>query len=351
MIRNEIWGITEHYFKWNNEPAGIIAQHNTNGSSFYTTPHSNCHLRNNLFFGGTNSTTITPELHTMDYDGFGSNIFSWAQGTDPKLTYVGLANFTAATGYEANGIMISRDDFVNAPEYVAGTTLTPDDFDLRLTDGSEAIDSALRLPNINDDYLGEGPDRGALEFGVPPPHYGPRTDSSDHTLTVLSAPSPGVSIAGTHPGDTPYTASVSDGTEVILTAPAFDGALDFSRWADSEGELLSTSRTLAFSMVAEQPSPSPLYAGTAKVDITPPAEDAVDLTNNDLQIHENIDARVVVLKTDDVSLAIVSLDLILFSSAKVVADAKAQWGVDHVILSSTHTHSTVSYTHLRAHET
>ena len=163
-----------------------------------------------------------------------------------------------------------------------------------------------------------------------------------YTLTVESSPSPGVSITGTHPGDTPYTASVPGGTSVTLTAPETDGALDFSRWADSAGELLSTSRTLAFSMVAEQASSSPLYAGTAKVDITPPEEDAVDLTNNPMEIHDTIYARVLVLKNDDVSLAIVSLDLILFSSAKVVADAKAQWGVDHVILSSTHTHSSMA---------
>jgi hypothetical protein len=30
------------------------------------------------------------------------------------------------------------------------------------------------LPNITDGYLGRAPDLGAYEFGVPPPHYGPR---------------------------------------------------------------------------------------------------------------------------------------------------------------------------------
>ena len=174
LIRNEVYGITEHYNKWNNKPAGIISVHNTIGASFYTTPHQNCHLRNNLFFGGTNSTTLTPELHTMDYDGFGGKIFTWAHGDVRKISHTSLEKFTAATGYEKHGIRISRDDFVNAVEYRAGTTWTPDDFDLRLKEGSKAIDSAVRLPNINDDYNGEAPDRGAIEFGDPRPHYGPR---------------------------------------------------------------------------------------------------------------------------------------------------------------------------------
>lgn len=55
-------------------------------------------------------------------------------------------------------------------------------------------------------------------------------------------------------------------------------------------------------------------------------------------ILDPIFARVLVLKSAETSLAIVSLDLILFSSKKVITDAKAKWKVDHVILSSSHTH-------------
>jgi len=88
--------------------------------------------------------------------------------------------------------------------------------------------------------------------------------------------------------------------------------------------------------------PGRLYAGTAKVDITPSEEIATDLVGKKLKIFENLYARALVLKTDETSLAIVSLDLILFGSAKVVAEAKAKWGVDHVILSSTHTHAAMA---------
>jgi hypothetical protein len=83
----------------------------------------------------------------------------------------------------------------------------------------------------------------------------------------------------------------------------------------------------------------PLYAGTARVDITQPLTNAVDLLGKRLAVHDPLFARVLVLKSRETSLAIVSMDLILFSSAKVVAEAKAKWKVEHVLLCATHTHA------------
>jgi len=82
-----------------------------------------------------------------------------------------------------------------------------------------------------------------------------------------------------------------------------------------------------------------IYAGTAKTDITPSEDAAVNLVGQKLKIRDHIFARVLVLKNETTSLAIVSLDLIVFASEKVVAEAKAKWNLDHVILCSTHTHS------------
>jgi hypothetical protein len=48
---------------------------------------------------------------------------------------------------------------------------------------------------------------------------------------------------------------------------------------------------------------------------------------------------VLVLKDGKTAVAIVSLDLIVFASSKVVREAKAKSGVDHVIVSATHTHA------------
>ncbi len=87
---------------------------------------------------------------------------------------------------------------------------------------------------------------------------------------------------------------------------------------------------------------STFFAGTAKVDITPPEKDAVNLTGQPLRKKDSLYARVVVLKDQNISLAIVSVDLIVFSSLKVITEAKKKWGIDHVILCATHTHAAMA---------
>jgi hypothetical protein len=52
----------------------------------------------------------------------------------------------------------------------------PEQIDLRLADGSNAIDAGTVIPNFNEDYEGDAPDLGAYEKGRPIPHYGPRTE-------------------------------------------------------------------------------------------------------------------------------------------------------------------------------
>jgi len=60
-----------------------------------------------------------------------------------------------------------------------------------------------------------------------------------------------------------------------------------------------------------------------------------------VEVLDPIGARVLVLKNARTSLAIVSLDLILFSSKKVIQEAREKWKLDHVIFSCTHTHSSM----------
>jgi hypothetical protein len=56
---------------------------------------------------------------------------------------------------------------------------TRGEVDVRLKEGAPAIKVAKEiLPNINDDFTGKGPDLGAIEFGKPLPHYGPRVPST-----------------------------------------------------------------------------------------------------------------------------------------------------------------------------
>ena len=102
---------------------------------------------------------------------------------------------------------------------------------------------------------------------------------------------------------------------------------------------LSLMLNVSGSMLRAESDAAPFQAGTAKVEITPSAESAVDLLGQPLRLRDPLFARVLVLKDERVSIAIVSVDLIVFASQKVVAEAKAKWGVDHVILSATHTHA------------
>ncbi len=51
--------------------------------------------------------------------------------------------------------------------------------DLRPRLESAVVDAALRLPNINEDFRGAGPDIGAYEAGDALPHYGPRPRGVD----------------------------------------------------------------------------------------------------------------------------------------------------------------------------
>lgn len=86
-----------------------------------------------------------------------------------------------------------------------------------------------------------------------------------------------------------------------------------------------------------------LYAGFSKVDITPPVGIAMsgygERTSGAVGIHDPLFARVIVLTDGRVSLALVSTDLVWLYSEQIVASAKKQWLLDHVVLCGTHTHS------------
>lgn len=180
LIRNVAYGITSLSFKWNNQAAGPIAYHNTviSGRTAFTSPlWSNGHLRNNLILGNgsmISSGTFTPELSTLDYNGYRGNGIRWTRDRDAPRTYADLAEFSAATGHERHGLVVDFDAFIRAAPVQLGTTYASKDFDLRLQPGSKPIDAGTRLPNVNDGFTGAAPDLGAFELGRPLPHYGPR---------------------------------------------------------------------------------------------------------------------------------------------------------------------------------
>ena len=91
--------------------------------------------------------------------------------------------------------------------------------DVTLSAGSPAVDSAMAIPGINDDYLGSGPDLGAWELGCPIPIYGPRPVGDDGlpgacdtgTSTPGTGTGTGTGTGGTGTG-APDSGTPSDGT-------------------------------------------------------------------------------------------------------------------------------------------
>lgn len=90
-------------------------------------------------------------------------------------------------------------------------------------------------------------------------------------------------------------------------------------------------------------APGSLFAGTARVDVTPPVGIAMcgygARTAGAEGIHDALLARILVLTDGRESLAVVSADLVYLESERIVAEARRRWGIGHVITMGSHTHS------------
>lgn len=170
---------------------------------------SNLKTRNNLIYGGASYTIdtvgTTPD---MDYDGLSKSDPTYAIKYGPTSTQTryntvnascdaaptGSADFCFATEQErhATPLLLSHWQNVPAPTGSAmhawpeactssGAPANCSNWDFTPAAGSPQIDSAEVLPNINDNFFGAGPDRGAIERGAPAPVYG--------TVAVACTPS------------------------------------------------------------------------------------------------------------------------------------------------------------------
>ena len=199
FYRNILYNVpTGVALKFSAKPAGLYVFHNTFiAEQTVKDPYSNAHFRNNLFLGRD-----TPERGIMawanatgdfstDYNGFRPNKgiaaqYQWlapqkgATAYEPKptdwKTYGSLADFKAATGQEAHGMEVDFDIFEKlSPPNPANRHAVYHSVDLnfKLKPGSKAVDAGVRIPTINDNFVGKAPDLGALEVGAPDLKYGP----------------------------------------------------------------------------------------------------------------------------------------------------------------------------------
>ncbi len=200
FIRNILYNVPSGVaFKFSAKPAGLFVYHNTIiGEHVITDPSSNMHYRNNLFLGrdtparGIMAWANATDSYSSDYNGFRPNKgvaaqYRWLgpkvgeRNYEPKPTdwknFATLAEFRTATGQEAHGVELDFDIFENM--------VPPDpsqrhavyhamDLNFRLKLGSKAVDAGVLIPTVNEDFLGQAPDLGALEVGKPELKYGPR---------------------------------------------------------------------------------------------------------------------------------------------------------------------------------
>lgn len=196
---------------WGMQPAGVIAYHNT-FSTFnlrHFNPCSNVHFRNNLYVPPDDETYYSAcsmysftSYSTSDYNGYRihSGMDKPIRWNTPKngkrrdydlpndpTVYSGFEELAAATGQEGHSIQVDEDIFVKwvSPiwakyyqEAAAYPLYYPEQLDFRLKPEAVAIDKGLVLPNINDNFTGDAPDLGAIEYGEKEPFYGPRTGNN-----------------------------------------------------------------------------------------------------------------------------------------------------------------------------
>lgn len=178
ILYNTFTNYRRHAFKFSINSTGVTwIAHNTCYSNVDgapavnpSGPYSNKRFRNNVMVA-QDVTTVDDDAGQSgsgcDFDGnlHQANFFAlfrW-KGVD----YTSLASLRSATGFEVNGR-------AGDPLF---TSAVNGDFTLRA--GSPAIDTAIRMPGINDLFSGSAPDIGAHESGLTAPDVIPPAAVTD----------------------------------------------------------------------------------------------------------------------------------------------------------------------------
>jgi hypothetical protein len=194
IFKNVFVNLAHSPYKLNNEPTGFMIFNNTSirtqGEGNYGAQAwpqlgyqlpghwsfvANFQFKNNVAIGVSGPARVTSALQLADlaYNGWSPD------GTFVLFdTFANLADVKNRTAYEAHSLILAAPTFAGSVVMPASYTTLMSPQDVSLNAGSNAVDAALVLPNINDDYVGNGPDLGALERGAPLPVYGVRPEVS-----------------------------------------------------------------------------------------------------------------------------------------------------------------------------
>jgi len=188
IFRNVMYNVVAAPFKMHNQPSGAIMVHNTvvkNGMAlvlYSGAPVHNCVYRNNLFIGTTANYCYENTSKMIDcdfdYDGFGGGPYgSFMKWNNVK--YATIEDVRAKAPVEKHAVLVDA-----ATAFASGVKAPEDPTqkiaisvnDLRLKEGTAAIDAGEVQPGFNDGFKDKAPDLGAYEFGADIPHYGPRPE-------------------------------------------------------------------------------------------------------------------------------------------------------------------------------
>jgi hypothetical protein len=194
VLRNIVYNTRIFAMKIARNPSGMLVFHNTfviANTARMETGWANTQMANNLFLGSKYTPTgsiwtgnPTPLLSKLDYNGYGQTDCDKCFWVIPakdssyhaagQMVFDSFAAFQNATGMEAHGMHGLSTQTLRA--VIMPTTSHMDlstSLDFGLRDDSSCLDRGMRLPNINDDMTGDGPDLGAMERGTVQPVYGP----------------------------------------------------------------------------------------------------------------------------------------------------------------------------------
>ncbi|MBM4039903.1 MAG: right-handed parallel beta-helix repeat-containing protein [Planctomycetes bacterium] len=198
FIRNVMYGLTYAPFKLHRYSQGDVCLHNTvvkvgdGMCCFAGQPFDFAFFRNNLCIGGppgaqrwggygggagAAARMVSPGPHcSFDFDALGTHKTPF-QGQFGPQRFASLDELHKGP-HETHAIQVDMSVFdgVEFPDPPVPERKPPD---LRPRPGSAVVDKGVRLPNINDAFLGPAPDIGAYEAGQPLPHYGPRPEGAE----------------------------------------------------------------------------------------------------------------------------------------------------------------------------
>lgn len=196
---------------------GVMFLNNTIFTEFAAAASANLHMLNNLILGANAnpaifSVTTFTGYDESDYNGFRpnagvTNSFVWnspaagmmqdyhdltlaanapaGERTLRPHQFATLQTYSAETHNDQHSILVDYDAFENVKHLDAKDVKTvqmvykAEEFDFRLKPGSAPVDKGLVIPNVTTGHTGSAPDLGALEVGVPAPHYGPRPGAAN----------------------------------------------------------------------------------------------------------------------------------------------------------------------------